>query len=758
MPLDEYMAHRPEHPWLAEFETDPDARFDEIVRGIALIPPYGLADAQTVLPLLFEPLDAADPLLAALDGAACRWIGRTRRIPPDERRRYGFKRYWRDVTEAFTVAQLLPLGLTRALLRDNYFDFLSWVSGQKPFGSANDPRARFWLALAKDQPDCRLQNLWLRLCRQAGAGALPDRYLTVALAGLRNLPGEVDEVLPHVVAGIAAWGAELPDTKAYRHDFVGQFQSLMWIYPKPGRSAWRPLVEPMLRSDRYQGKPFVGWWAELLSIKNLGKINPAIREPRVDEVSALVSRIKANETISVLEPEIRRLMKERRAWAETTGDCVHLYMAAGRIGDCIIERAPALTLELVEEALNWAPNNEVLWNLWGRALVNLGRRGFAEAVFWEAARRFPDNEPTLVELARLLVGCGRTEEALAVFRDAACRFPKNEPSHVELARLLAALGRTEEASHALEQAAGRFPDHGQTQVEVARLRAGLGDMPKALAGLRRYVERHPNDAIAVNILGHLLAQAGKPDEARAELERLEGMGDRKRAAELWGALKKFDADGALPLPPPSYSIEMPDEDRAAPLRPALVRDGHVTRADRQLAAAARGDLDAGIGEERRRELAGLIAAEPDHAYARLVWADHLPRDSGEAPGLLADFPRLFELRLTIALRLRDRAELDRIAADFKERGPLIRLAAVALGTADDETARAVAAWLLREPPLAEDPALRHAHGAVWAALTAARGTPRDADAIADDLPAIGDTIANVLRQTLRIATALPVAA
>ena len=86
------------------------------------------------------------------------------------------------------------------------------------------------------------------------------------------------------------------------------------------------------------------------------------------------------------------------------------------------------------------------------------------------------------------------------------------------------------------------------------------------------------------------------------------------------------------------------------------------------------------------------------------------------------------------------------------------LAAVALGTADDETARAVAAWLLREPPLAEDPALRHAHGAVWAALTAARGTPRDADAIADDLPAIGDTIANVLRQTLRIATALPVAA
>ncbi len=275
-----------------------------------MIPPYGLADAQTVLPMLFEPLDPADPLLDALDGAACRWIERTRRIPPDQRRRYGLKLYWRDVTEALTVVQLLPLTKTRALLRDNYFDFLGWVSGQKPFGSASDPRARFWLALAKGQTGDGLRRLWPRICAEVGSGVLPDHYMTVALAGLRNLPGTDREVVPQVLAGIAAWGAELTDTDGHRREFIGEFQALMWIYPKAGRGEWRPLVEPILRARKYEGKPFVGWWAELLSIKNQGKGNAAVREPVVGDVFALIDRIKARRPLAELEPEIRRLMNE----------------------------------------------------------------------------------------------------------------------------------------------------------------------------------------------------------------------------------------------------------------------------------------------------------------------------------------------------------------------------------------------------------------------------------------------------------------
>ena len=58
---------RPDHPWLAEFEGDPEAQFDRIVRGVALIPPYGRADALTVIPSLFEPLVPEDPLLSLLD-------------------------------------------------------------------------------------------------------------------------------------------------------------------------------------------------------------------------------------------------------------------------------------------------------------------------------------------------------------------------------------------------------------------------------------------------------------------------------------------------------------------------------------------------------------------------------------------------------------------------------------------------------------------------------------------------------------------
>jgi hypothetical protein len=73
---------RPDHPWLGEFERDPETTFDRIVRGVALIPPYGRADALTVIPSLFEPLEPADPLLSLLDRAARSWIDHWRRKLP----------------------------------------------------------------------------------------------------------------------------------------------------------------------------------------------------------------------------------------------------------------------------------------------------------------------------------------------------------------------------------------------------------------------------------------------------------------------------------------------------------------------------------------------------------------------------------------------------------------------------------------------------------------------------------------------------
>ncbi len=187
-------------------------------------------------------------------------------------------------------------------------------------------------------------------------------------------------------------------------------------------------------------------------------------------------------------------------------------------------------------------------------------------------------------------------------------------------------------------------------------------------------------------------------------------------------------------------------------------DARVTRADRQLAAFSQGRFDAALAQTRRRDLAALIDAKPDDAYARMVWADRADDGADTSAGMLADFPRVFELRLTIALNRQDSAELERIAADFKEYAPLTRLAAIALEAADDETLTTVAKWLLREPPPAGNLTLHHAHRAVWAALTTACNTPRDQDAIADDLPGIRDAIADILRQSLRMVGALSIAA
>jgi hypothetical protein len=237
---------------------------------------------------------------------------------------------------------------------------------------------------------------------------------------------------------------------------------------------------------------------------------------------------------------------------------------------------------------------------------------------------------------------------------------------------------------------------------------------------------------------------------------------QRQAAELRAALRKFETDGALPLTKPRYDIDLPAEDVADDTlsleRPTLEWDALATRADRQLAAFAEGRIDKTLAETRSRDLAKLIATEPDHGYARLVWADRANGEADTSTGMLADFPRVFELRLIIALNRHDTAELERIATGFKEHAPLTRLAAIALDAADDETLITVARWLLREPPPAANLALHHAHGAVWAALTAACNTPRDHDAVADYLPTIRDAIAAILRQSLRMVGALSIAA
>jgi tetratricopeptide (TPR) repeat protein len=505
----------------------------------------------------------------------------------------------------------------------------------------------------------------------------------------------------------------------------------------------------------HPGKPFTRWWAEALGIGQQGK-TPVGRKVKPDrgEVDRFIPRL-GREPLAKLLPDICRLIDERREYAEATGDASFLILTASNIAGRILRDAPARTLELISQALDWEPNNPVLWNLWGRSLVALGRTQLAEAVFWEATRRFPDHEPSFVELGRLLEALGRMDEAEAVFRDAMQRFPDKEANRVELARLLAGGEHDQEALSLLREAAKQFRDHGPINVELARLLAKLGRREEAIPGLRRYIEKHQNDPISETALGHLYVDNNQLQEAKSALKRVIELGARLGINQLSKAIESLEAGKPVPMPPPNYRIVLPPRDEAADeagrleFRP-LCHDARATRADFALSDAAARYLGRQRREELKADLRELLTGNPDHAYARIVYLDRCDPPQDEARGMLADFPRVYELRLTAALGWRDGSALERLANDMPERAGVTGLAFAVLGDATGDSLFAAVDWLTGPVPPTDDLLGAYVHRTVRTALERAGCPLTDREAVADGLFDLADALIPILRRATRM--------
>ncbi len=706
---------RPDQDWLARFEAAPEREFDRVMSGVALIPPYGLADPVTVLPAFFGALEPDDPRLHQLDAAACSWLERWRRISPADRRAYGLKRYVCDGVAALTVVQHLPLAETRAHLRRCYGAYLRWAEGLT-FGSARDLRARLWYALAEDQPDARFQVLWQHICRDTGRGIYPPHYLTIGLLGLRRLriadrtPDE-DRTLTLMLGGLGAWAAGLDDTETNHKAFLQEWGLLNWLHTRPSRGAWRRLADPALIASR--GTPSEAWWREVLGYERAGAAPPRlVREPDVADVRKLLDDLN-DEPLASLRPQIRTLIAKRRDWAQVTGSTYYLSRTAGNIAGRIIDQDAVFAADLVTEALDWEPNNEILWNLWARALLAQGRIALAEAVLWESVRRFPDDEPSQVELGRVLAGAGRLDEAAAVLTTAVDRFPDREPCHVELARLW----------------------------------AWRGDLAKAIGLLSGFTDRSPSQEIALTHLGHFLTDAGRLDDARTILERLQRLNAQRALAELASAIRNAETGRVRSPRMPGYQFAAAHRETGAVAGAgdpgaldALRLDARITRADFNLSPAA----SAHIAEDRRaavrEDLAALLDEHPDHAYGRLVaYQRGVTPDAGAT--LLEDFPAVYELRLAVALHRGDREALIRLRDDDRHRGPITRLALCAIGSADDDDGRRAGAWVQRSAPPGDDLLAAYVHRAVRAVLSRAGIGLEDGNAIADRLATLAGRVA-----------------
>lgn len=225
---------------------------------------------------------------------------------------------------------------------------------------------------------------------------------------------------------------------------------------------------------------------ELLS--SAAKASPAIATSFADGLTSLASR-KAEAPVSSLptlgefrrvlgalekkgvlgaKAQIQAFMAQHLAHAEATGFSGFLAREAIQLSDVLLRRAPAderyaggvIAQAFLRDSLRWEPWNPRLWRSWAQAYQAQGGGASAEAILWEADRRFADQHIVLSQLVRLIAGDNsRWMEAYELSLQALRRFPREPYLKNIHASILLKIGRATEAAQLLAENLRSDPSH-----------------------------------------------------------------------------------------------------------------------------------------------------------------------------------------------------------------------------------------------------------------------------------------------------------
>ena len=295
----------------------------------------------------------------------------------------------------------------------------------------------------------------------------------MALDGLRLLPPDVvlDATANPELLGLAYWAAvQCPDEKEFELEWRIRRKHFKRPaeFSKEGVQAAIAVAESQLcewTGGEETTFPLSDWW-----LRNIG-IDPSKRKSPIREGS-VVDPVPKREWEAVLRslgkpidsvrPEIERLMRRQRRYAEVTGDIFYLVRTSCNFGMRLIEKDPGteraergnLAASLAAQALRHDPADVFAWSLMRDALIASGRNSDAELVGWEAIRRFPENVQWRTQLASMLaVHTGKAEEAESLLRETVELFPGEPHARALLATVLSDdLQRFEEAHEVLREA------------------------------------------------------------------------------------------------------------------------------------------------------------------------------------------------------------------------------------------------------------------------------------------------------------------
>ena len=503
-----------EHPavtrWRERFAADPAAAL-----GLALTGKISLGSYDRARPAEALAQILTEANLARADASLQAWLAGLLGSPTPAG--LSGKRFADALVEGFRLMALLHLPQARAWCAQRHGELRAWLRGFY-LGRSRDPEAALLVALGQQQPDRSLLALWQGVVRRGR----PLEHVRHALTGLRLLAaddaGKVERGVPRaLLQGLLDFGDALArQGERNGADWLMEVDFLAVVYPMSPEGWGRKFrVVVQAREPASAVKNWLGQRYPLALKPFEGGAREGVLRPRhVDDLKAFLRKVPSH--YEEVRPRLQQFFDDSRHYCHESGDSYYLVRSFCFAGDRLLEIDPTWARELAHEAAIWAPTDHRTWSLLARALEAEGDWRRAEAIYWQARRRFPENVQSHSQLAHALLLHGSGDLSEAVYREAIQLFPDNSVCRSDLGHTLRLLGRRDEALAEYQQAQQLFHRNTINSNALADLLIDLGRLDEAADALAwaEQIAPHddqPNQRKLAQIRQRLKgAQAGQP--------------------------------------------------------------------------------------------------------------------------------------------------------------------------------------------------------------------------------------------------------
>lgn len=229
--------------------------------------------------------------------------------------------------------------------------------------------------------------------------------------------------------------------------------------------------------------------------------------------------------IERLEFAVARDPKSARAWATLAEAYDYAFAYVGRDQTEDMRRAETAARKAIQLDENLAAGHHMLGLVLGFLKWDLDG---AERAYKRALTLDPQNADAVAEYADLLRETGRVAEAAETVRKARALLPALPLLLVKEAEIQLDLGRPDAAMTSARSAVELKQNSLRAHLVLGMAYEGKGDIQQAILRYEHVLQVNPFDRRALPAYGYLLARAGRTDQAREVVRRLEQMNSTLR--------------------------------------------------------------------------------------------------------------------------------------------------------------------------------------------------------------------------------------